>query len=74
MLSKLSKSKNTFENVGQEANCQKNDHEAKTYRFGNHLGAVLASAWGAWEAFRDHFGRLGANLSQHKAILSHLGT
>ena len=52
---------------------RKNDHEAKTYRFGSHPGAILASSWGAWEAFRGHFGRLGANLSQHKAILSHLG-
>ena len=52
---------------------RKNDHEAKTYRFESHLGAILASSWGTWEAFRGHFGRLGANLSQHKAILSHLG-
>ena len=40
---------------------------------GSHLGAILASSWGTWEGFRGHFGRLGANLSQHKAILSHLG-
>ena len=52
---------------------RKNYHEAKTYRFGSHPGAILASSWGAWEVFRGHFGRLGANLSQHKAILSHLG-
>ena len=73
MLSKFPKSQNTLENVRQEANREKNDHEAKTYQFGSHLGAILASSWGTWEAFRGHFGRLGANLSQHRAILSHLG-
>ena len=52
---------------------RKNDHEAKTYRFGGHLEAILASSWGTWEAFGGHFGRLGANLSQHRAIWSHLG-
>ena len=52
---------------------RKKDHEAKTYRFESHLGAILASSWGAWVAFGGHFGRLGANLSQHKVILSHLG-
>ena len=52
---------------------RKNNHEAKTHQFGSHLGAILASSWGTWEAFRSYFGRLGANLSQHKAILSHLG-
>ena len=52
---------------------RKNDHEAKTYQFWTHLRLILASSWGTWEAFRDHFGCLGANLSQHKAILSHLG-
>ena len=52
---------------------RKNDHEAKTHQFGSHLGAILASSRGTWEAFRGHFGRLGANWSQHKAILSHLG-
>ena len=50
-----------------------NDHEAKTYGFGSHLEAILGSSWGIWKAFGGHFGRLGANLSQHKAILSHLG-
>ena len=52
---------------------RKNNHEAKTYQFGSHLGAVLALSWGTWEGFAGHFGRLGANLSQHKAILRHLG-
>ena len=70
---KAPKSKNTLENLGQEANRKKNDHEDKTYRFESHLGAILASSWGAWETFGGHFGRLGANLSQHKVILSHLG-
>ena len=52
---------------------RKNHHAAKTYRFGSHLGAMVASSWGTWEGLRGHFGRLGANLSQHKPILSHLG-
>ena len=37
------------------------------------LDSILVSSWGTWEAFGDHVGRLGINLSQHKAILSHLG-
>ena len=37
------------------------------------LEAILVSSWGTWEAFGGHVGRLGTNLSQHKAILSHLG-
>ena len=53
---------------------RKNDYEAKTCQFGSHLGAILASCWGTWYAFRGHFGRLRANLSQYKAILSQLGT
>ena len=52
---------------------RKNDHEAKTHRFGSHLGAILVSSWGTWETFGGLFGHLGANWSQHKAILSHLG-
>ena len=72
MFSNLLKSQNTLENAGPEANREKNDHEAKTYGFASHLAAILASSWGAWEAFRDHFGGLRANLSRHKAILSHL--
>ena len=73
MFSNLLKSQNTLENTGPEANREKNDHEAKTYQFGSLLDAILASFWGTGEAFRDHFGRLGANFRQHKAILSHLG-
>ena len=73
MLSKLPKSKNTLENVGPEANREKTTMKLKKYKFGIHLGAILASSWGTWEGFRGHFGRLGANLSQHKAILSNLG-
>ena len=72
MLSKLPKSKNTLENVGLEANREKTPMKLTHINF-EHLGAILASSWGTWEAFRGHFGRLGANLSQHKAILSHLG-
>ena len=37
------------------------------------LEAILVSSWGTWEAFGGHVGRLWTNLSQHKAILSHLG-
>ena len=66
---KAPKHKETLENVGLEANREKSDHEAKTYQFGSHLGTILASSWGTWEAFRGHFGHLGANLSQHKALL-----
>ena len=40
--------------------------EAKTYRFGSHPEAILGSTWGTLDAFRDQFGRLGANLSEHK--------
>ena len=47
--------------------------EAKTYRFGSHLGAILAASWGTWEAFGGLLGHLGANLKQHKPILRHLG-
>ena len=41
---------------------RKNDHEAKTYVFGSHLEAILASSWNTWEAFGGHFGHFGANL------------
>ena len=74
MLSKLPKSKNTLENVGPEANRKKTTMKLKHIN----LEAILEPFWphlgGTWEAFRGHFGCLGANLSQHKAILSHLGT
>ena len=50
-----------------------NDYEVKTYGFGSHLEAILGSSWGTLEAFGGHFGRLGANLSQRRAILMHLG-
>ena len=73
MLSQLPKSKKTWENAVPEANYEKKHLEAKKYRFGRHLGAILASSWGTWEAFGDLLGHLGANLSQHKPILSHLG-
>ena len=73
MLSKLPKSKKTFGKRRSGSKSRKNDHEAKTYQFGSHLGAILASSWGTWEAFGGLLGHLGANLSQHKPILSHLG-
>ena len=52
--------------------------------FRSHVGVFWGPSWGLWrfrlevwepflEAFGGHVGRLGTNLSQHKAILSHLG-
>ena len=73
MLSKFLKSQKTLENVGPEANREKTTMKLKHINFEPILEAILASSWGTWEAFRGHFGRLGLNLSQHKAILSHLG-
>ena len=73
MLSKLPKSKNTLENVGPEANREKMTRKPKHIDVEAILEAILVSSWGTWEGFRGHFGRLGANLSQHKAILRHLG-
>ncbi len=73
MLSKLRKSKNTLENVGPEANREKKTRKPKHIDVEAILEAILVSSWGTWEAFGGHVGRLGTNLSQHKAILSHLG-
>ena len=73
MLSKLPKSKNSLENVGQEANREKKTRKLKHIDVEAILEAILVSSWGTWEAFGGHVGRLGTNLSQHKAILSHLG-
>ena len=73
MLSKLPKSTNSLENVGQEANREKKTRKLKHIDVEAILEAILVSSWGTWEAFGDHIGHLGTNLSQHKAILSHLG-
>ena len=70
MLSKLPISKNTMENVSPEANRLKMTVKPKHMDLAAIFETILASSWGAWDAFRGHF---GANLSQHKAILSHLG-
>ena len=46
-------------NVGKRragSKSRKNDHEAKTYQFGSHLGDILVSSWGTWEAFGGHVG------------------
>ena len=51
MLSKLPKSKTTLYNLGPEANREKTAMEPKHIDFGSHLGAILASSWGTWEAF-----------------------
>ena len=74
MLSKLPRSQNTLENVSPEANREKMtmkpkhiDLEAILEPFWPHLGVL-------GRPLEANFGRLGANLSQHKAILSHLGT
>ena len=73
MLSKLPKSQNTLENVSPEANREKKTRKPKHIDVEVILEAILVSSWGTWEAFGGHVGSLGTNLSQHKAILSHLG-
>ena len=52
-------------------NSRKNDHEAKTYRFGTSLEPFWLHL-GPGRSFGAFLGFMG--LSQHKAILSHLGT
>ena len=76
MLSKLPKSKNTLENVRLEPNREKTNMKLKHINFEPilepfwpHLGVLgrpLGTMLPVW-------GRLEPNLSQHKAILSHLG-
>ena len=73
MPSKLPKSTNSLENVGQEANREKKTRKLKHIDVEAILEAILVSSWGTWEAFGDLLGQLGANLRQHKPILSHLG-
>ena len=73
MHAKLPKSKDSLENVGPEANREKKIRKLKHIDVEAILEAILVSSWGTWEAFGGHVGRLGTNLSQHKAILSHLG-
>ena len=73
MHSKLPKSKNSLENVRQEANREKETRKPKHIDVEGILEAILVSSWDTWEAFGGHVGSLGTNLSQHKAILSHLG-
>ena len=73
MLSKLLKSKNSSENVGQEANREKKTRKLKHIDVEAILEAILVSSWGTWEAFGGHVGRLWTNLNQHKVIFSHLG-
>ena len=73
MHSKLPKSKNSLEHVGPEANREKKTRKLKHIDVEAILEAILVSSWGTWEAFGGHVGHLGTNLSQHKAILSHLG-
>ena len=73
MHSKLLKSNNSLENVGPEANREKKTRKLKHIDVEAILETILVSSWGTWEAFGVHVGRLGTNLSQHKAILRHLG-
>ena len=73
MHSKFLKSTNSLENAGPEANCEKMTSKPKHIDVEAILETILVSSWGTWEAFGGHFGRLGANFSQHKGILSHLG-
>ena len=73
MHSKLPNSKDSLENVGPEANCQKKTRKLKHIDVEAILEAILVSSWGTWGVFEGHVGRLGTNLRQHKAILSHLG-
>ena len=73
MHSKLPKSTNSLENIRPEANREKETRKPKHIDVEAILEAILVSSWVSWEAFGGHVGRLGTNLSQHKAILSHLG-
>ena len=73
MHAKLPKSKHSLENVGPEANCEKTNRKLKHIDVEAILEAILVLSWGTWEAIGGHVGRLGTNLSQHKAILSPLG-
>ena len=73
MHSKLPRSSDSLENVGPEANREKKTRKLKHIDVEAILEVILVSSWGTWEAFWGHVGRLGTNLSQHKAILSHLG-
>ena len=73
MRSKLPKINNSLENVRQEANREKKARKLKHIDVEAILEAILVLSWDTWEAFGGHVGRLETNLSQHKAILSHLG-
>ena len=73
MLSKFPKSDKTLENVSPQATREKTTMKLKQFDLEAILGAISASSCVTWEAFGGHVGRLGTNLSQHEAILSHLG-
>ena len=73
MHSKLPKSKNSLENVRQEANREKETRKPKHVDVDAILEAIWVATWGTWRALGGEVGRLVTNLSQHKAILSHLG-
>ena len=48
MLSKLPKSKKTMENVGPEANREKETRKPKHIDVEAILEAILVSSWGTW--------------------------
>ena len=59
----------TLENASPEANFEKTTMKPKHID----LEAILEPFWVTWEAYGGLPRHLGANLSQHKPILSHLG-
>ena len=76
MHSKLPKSTDSLENVGPEANREKKTSKLKHIDVKAIMEAILVSSWVLGRplgAMLGVWGRLEANLTQHKAILSHLG-
>ena len=77
MRSKLPKINKSLENVGPEANREKKTRKLKHIDVEAILEAILVSSWVLGRPLGTMlavWGRLEPNLSQHKAILSHLGT
>ena len=73
MHTKLPTSKNTLENVGPEANREKTTMKLKHINFEPILEPFWPHLGVLGRPLEAIFGCLGSNLSQHKAILSHLG-
>ena len=75
MLSKLPKSTNSLENVGQEANREKTSRKLKHIDVEVILEAILVSFWGTWEAFGSHVEtNLGPAWAQLEPTWSQLGS